>query len=413
MKIRWFLYTKGNIMLSKQQLQTLAHGKPLYIYDKKVLEAHCTRLKEIFSDFTILFSIKANPFVPLVTIMRENGLGSDSASKEEVKLSLEAGFNKDLIYYSTPGKKKTDIEAVLDSCTIIADSIHELKLINTVAREHQTKLGIGIRVNPHFGMMGGKGSVSKFGIDSAQLEHIDDLMKDLPNLTIQGIHIHLRSQVLDAHILGTYYKHCFDLAKNLEKHPSIEMKYINFGGGIGTVYHEKTEKPLNWDILTRILDDIKKDNKNTINAQLIVESGRFLTAQAGTFYTPIVDIKESQGTHFLVVENGLNGFLRPSIAHLIQTIAGNERAGYEPLYTGNDAFTISLVSQGNADKQRIKQKVTVVGSLCTSLDVIKDNVLLPKAQIGDYIAVSNAGSYGYSLSPLGFASHEKPSQIVR
>jgi len=411
MRFDGFSEYKGKIMLTKQQLQKIAPEKPLYVYDKEIIQQQCTRLKETFADFTILFSIKANPFSPLITSMRENGLGSDSASSEEVQRSLAAGFDKDTIYYSTPGKTKANIEAVLGSCHIVADSIHELQLINTVASEHHETIAVGIRVNPPFSIGEDKGSASKFGIDYAELEQIDDLMKDLPHISIQGIHIHLRSQILDAALLGKYYKNCFQLAKNLQKHPSIQMQYINFGGGIGTVYNTQTEKSLDLHELTHILNEIQEDNKQTIKAQFIVESGRFLTAQAGTFYTPIVDIKESHETHFLVVKNGLNGFLRPSLAHLIQTIAGTDIRGFEPLYTENDAFTVSLI-QETENTQRDKQKVTIVGSLCTSLDVIKDNVLLPKAHIGDYLAISNAGSYGYSLSPLLFASHEKPLEIL-
>lgn len=143
-----------------------------------------------------------------------------------------------------------------------------------------------------------------------------------------------------------------------------------------------------------------------INARLIIETGRFVVCEAGKYVTRIVDIKESRETKYLIVENGLNGFLRPSIAELLTayTPQGSKLQGCEPLFTSKDAFEFDILEK----EESFIEKVSIVGNLCTSADIMAKDVMIPKADIGDMLLVSNAGSYSYTLTPILFASHPLP-----
>lgn len=149
--------------------------------------------------------------------------------------------------------------------------------------------------------------------------------------------------------------------------------------------------------------------KDKINVRLIIETGRFVVCEAGQYVTRIVDIKESRGVKYLIVENGLNGFLRPSIAELLAAYAPQESKlqSCEPIFTVKDAFEFTILER----KKYFSEKVTIVGNLCTSADIMAKDILIPKADIGDILVVSKAGSYSYTLTPVLFASHSLPLQF--
>ena len=181
---------------------------------------------------------------------------------------------------------------------------------------------------------------------------------------------------------------------------------MNFGSGIGTVYDPEKDSPADLKKLAVMTSAITAENSRGLNVRMLIETGPFVVCNAGTYYTPIVDIKESWGRKFLIVENGMNGFLRPAIANLLQKAAdGRALPGQEPLCTGEHECAIQVLNTSNE-----KERVSLVGNHCTALDVLAENIELNKAKIGDLIAVTNAGSYANSLSPLLFSSHTPPSQ---
>lgn len=186
---------------------------------------------------------------------------------------------------------------------------------------------------------------------------------------------------------------------------NVNIEFINFGSGIGALYRETQDKPVDLEKLNNMISEIAEENCVVLNAKLLIETGRFITCNAGKYYTPIVDIKESLGQKYLIVENAMNGFMRPAIANLIYKAAGEILTGYEPLYTCQDEFSVQVLNESVE-----KEKVNIVGNLCTALDVIRENTEVNHAQIGDIIEITNAGSYAYSLSPLLFSSHKIPKQ---
>ena len=188
-----------------------------------------------------------------------------------------------------------------------------------------------------------------------------------------------------------------------------ELEFINFGGGLGIVYSLLNDTTLDIKLLSDESKNLFQRFKDRLNVRLLIETGRFVICEAGQYVTHIVDKKESRGTKYLIVENALNGFFRPSIAELIAAYAPqkNKLPGSEPLFTSRDAFEFSILNKKDASSE----KVSIVGNLCTSTDIMAKDIMLPKADIGDILVVSKAGSYAYSLSPLLFASQPLPLQF--
>lgn len=384
------------------------YKRPFYIYDEDIIGEQIQKLKDNFPEFEFLYSIKTNPNENIVKFIAQNGIGSDAASKNEVLKSVEANIPKEKIIYSSAGKTKSDIEATYDKCIITADSYHELEVINQVAKEHDKVLRVGLRINPDYSMDFDSAVSSKFGVDEESLLEHRDFINSLKNVKICGIHVHLRSQVLDYEVLYNYYKDIFDLAVFCVCEMGFDMDYINFGGGLGIAYSDRNEE-LKIDFLGQKCRELVREFKTKLNCRLIIESGRFIICRAGTYVTYVIDKKVSRGVNYLIVANGYNGFHKPSLAELVVSYSQEPRENLkatEPIFTAYDANQLDILNE--ADE---KELVTVCGNLCTAADLLGKNLELPKAEIGDIVTVSNAGSYGFTLSPILFSSHEIPYEI--
>ncbi len=379
-----------------------------FLYDKRTIDYKMRELTSNLKNFEFLYSIKANPFEPVVKHILNNGFGADAASSSEVKSAIKLGAKKENIFYSSPGKTERDIEETIDKCTIIADSYTELKLLNNIASKKKKTFSVGIRINPEFSMFDKKELSSKFGIDEETLCENIDLLRSFSNISISGIHVHLQSQILDADALASYYERIFNIALQLNISFGWNIEFINFGGGLGIPY-SINDKALNINQLNSLCSSILKKYEPLEHIRLIIETGRFIVCECGWYVTPIVDCKVSRRKKYLIVQNGLNGFMRPVFAQFLNNFSSGkiDKFSAEPLFTGIDAFDFEIL--GKNDKPF--ENVSIVGNLCTSTDVLVDNVLLPKASVGDYVVVSKAGSYGFSLSPLLFSSQLPPMQF--
>ena len=155
--------------------------------------------------------------------------------------------------------------------------------------------------------------------------------------------------------------------------------------------------------LGKLLTDIAADNLSRHKARLIIESGRHIVCSAGRYYMPVTDIKSSNGRRYIIIRGGLNGFMRPVTVSLF-----GDRSSADPIYTNPNSCGISVMGKAGGRYE----KVTVVGDLSTENDVIAENIMLPHVEIGDIIVLTNAGSYGFTLSPVDFSGFLPPAQLV-
>jgi len=196
----------------------------------------------------------------------------------------------------------------------------------------------------------------------------------------------------------------FLLVEKVQNTLSYKLKYVNMGSGMGVQY-SKSDVPLDLDRLKNLVkDNLSEFKKHNPDITIFIETGRYITAKSGFYIMKVLDKKVSYGTTYLILKNTLNGFIKPSVIKLVSKYEKENPVSWEPLFTSKDAFEI-LTFKEETDK---KEKVTLVGNLCTATDVIAEDIVLPSMNCGDIIVINNAGSYAAVLSPMQFSSQEKP-----
>ena len=401
--------SEGGIFMNRlaSAVRSLAQaGGSFYLYDESSIFRHIDLLKETFPQAQFLYSIKCNPNPHVIQSVCSRGLGADTASFGEVLAAEKAGLSPDQIYYSAPGKTSEDIRRAMSRSTLIADSTGELLRIQAAAGESGQILHAGVRINPDFSFGGGPGSSSKFGIDESQLY---EFLAETPlkNVVIGGIHVHLKSQELRSEVLAEYYRNMFHLAETFEEKTGFPLKFLNLGSGMGIPY-SPDDRPLDLEALKETTAELFAGfHASHPDTAILIETGRFAVGKSGYYVTRVLDRKISRGKTYLILENTLNGFLRPVLARLICRYSPDPSPeGCEPLFTCRDECGIMTFKEEPPSEQ-----VTLAGNLCTAADVIAEDILLPHLEPGDIIAVTNAGSYAAALTPFQFSSQEKPAEF--
>ena len=377
-----------------------------YLYEEAVILRNINRLKADFPGVSFLYSAKCNPYPKVLECVLAQGFGIDAASAAECVMGQRAGLEPNQILYSAPGKTLADIKAALPIATVIADSAGEVGRIQQAAAELGITVDIGLRVNPDFSYGTDSGAASKFGIDEAQIYAKLPEWKQLPNIRIVGIHTHLKSQELSVEVLKSYYQKMFRLAVSMREVFGI-LKFLNLGSGMGIPMRE-TEQPFDTAALgqeaQRLMTAFREKLPET---RVCIETGRYVSGTAGTYAARVVDKKISYGKTFVLLNNTLNGFARPSIVAMMQHFMGDGPiAGWEPIYTGNHTVQIIPLVE-----TRERETVTVAGNLCTGTDVVLADAELPRMEVGDVVAIPNAGAYAAVITPMQFASLKRPAQL--
>lgn len=393
------------MMLDRELILKLAEKyESFYLYDGRTVLDSIAALGSSFEGVRFLYSAKANPHPSVLRCIFDEGFGLDAASMGEVTMGVKLGLAPEDIYYSAPGKSMNDLDAALEKCVIIADSASELERIQYLAARHGVKAEAGVRINPNFTFDGEGGVSCKFGIDEDEaLKKLAEWDK-LKNLHICGIHVHSRSQELDTQRLCDYYGRMFELAVRCQKTLGRQLHFVNMGSGIGIPY-AATDSAVDLKKLGAHMNKLCKEYAAELpEARIFIETGRFVSGRAGVYVTHVNDVKTSLGKKYVILANTLNGFVRPSIAQMVER--ESDAAPCEPLYTGPDAFGFAPLTD-----ETETETVTVCGNLCTGADVIAQDTELPRLRTGDVFVITNAGSYAAVLTPMQFASLTPPVQI--
>lgn len=378
-----------------------------YLYDEAEILQSIQDLNHHFPNVKFLYSIKTNANPHVVNCILSNDFGVDAASVAEVFMGKLENVSQRDIQYSAPGKTKKNIEDTIDKCTIIADSLTEIRLIDSIAKSQNMIVKIGVRLNPDFSFDTLKGTPSKFGIDEEQFFESMCEISALTNIEIVGLHIHIKSQELDAMKLSNYYENILILAQKVQDMVGNPLEFINMGSGIGIPY-ELTDNKVDIKTLAERTQQLIKSFSQTLkDTQIFIETGRYVVGKSGVYVTKVLDKKKSYGKNYVILNNTLNGFIRPSIAQLITKYARDEKlVASEPLYTTKNPSQIIVLN-----KSETTETVDLVGNLCTTTDIVASNVELPCLEIGDIVIFTNAGSYAAVLSPMQFSSQIPPKEL--
>ena len=372
------------MMFDRELILKLAEKyESFYLYDGRTVLDSIAALGSSFEGVRFLYSAKANPHPSVLRCIFDEGFGLDAASMGEVSMGVKLGLAPEDIYYSAPGKSMNDLDAALEKCV---------------------KAEVGVRITPNFTFDGEGGVSCKFGIDEDEaLKKLAEWEK-LKNLHICGIHVHSRSQELDTQRLCDYYGRMFELAVRCQKTLGRQLHFVNMGSGIGIPY-AATDSAVDIKKLGAHMNKLCKEYAAELpEARIFIETGRFVSGRAGVYVTHVNDVKTSLGKKYVILANTLNGFVRPSIAQMVER--ASDAAPCEPLYTGPDAFGFAPLTD-----ETETETVTVCGNLCTGADVIAQDTELPRLRTGDVFVITNAGSYAAVLTPMQFASLTPPVQI--
>jgi len=382
------------------QIANRAGASPFYVYDKSVIQARIKHLKAMLPpDIRIHYAIKANPMPALVQFMSSHVDGFDLASQGEMNIALSTDMPSHKISFAGPGKQQKELNAaVAAGVTINLESNAELDRVMIAAENTGQRPQVAVRVNPDFELkssgMKMSGGPKQFGIDA---EITPAILKRLAALDVnfKGLHIFSGSQNLRPEAIIEAQQKTFELAIRLAEHAPAPIEKLNIGGGFGIPYFPG-EVALDissiGDHLSKSLPKVYEQLGKQCN--VIIELGRYLVGEAGLYVSKVIERKISRGKTYLITDGGLHHHLAAS-GNFGQIIRKNY-----PVVIGNKMNSSET------------EEVSVVGPLCTPLDILADNMVLAKADVGDWVVVYQSGAYGYSASPHHFLSHPHPTEIL-
>jgi diaminopimelate decarboxylase len=348
---------------------------PCYCYSacmikSAYLEFTQTKLKPL-----ICFALKANDNHHILKILAAMGAGADCVSMNEIKKALKAGITVEKIVFSGVGKSAKEIEfAILTQILQInVESLEELLLIDEIAQKLGKKPRIALRINPNINA-GTHSKITtgtkddKFGISSDVYLKVFELAGELKNVEIVGISMHIGSQITTKEP----FLQAFNFMKNtLLKLQSLghHIKSIDLGGGVGVSYQPHQQVFAIKDYMM-LIEEIFAD----VACDIIIEPGRAIIAKACVLLASVLYYKQTPHRNFLIIDAGMNNFLRPS------------------LYNAKH----QIIPVTIADEELVK--VDIVGAVCESSDVFLQDELMPKLKRNDLVAILDTGAYGMVMS---------------
>ena len=381
------------------QLAARVGSTPFYAYDRSLLKARIEHLRaHLPGEVKLHYAMKANPMPALVCFMAGLVDGLDVASGRELRVALDSGMDPREMSFAGPGKSDAELEqAVASGILLNIESPREIELLARAARKLNLPARVAVRVNPDFELkasgMKMAGGPKQFGVDA---ELVPELLADIgkAGLAFEGFHIFSGSQNLKHEAICEAQQKAFALAVELAKSSPAPIKSLNLGGGFGIPYFPG-DVPLDIAPIGENLRElVAKARSQLSQTQLVIELGRYLVGEAGIFVCRVVDRKISRGQVFLVCDGGLHHHLAAS-GNFGQVIRKNY-----PVVIGNRV-------QG-----KDRESASVVGPLCTPLDLLADRMDLAVAQAGDLAVVFQSGAYGLTASPADFLSHPHATEVL-
>ncbi len=397
-----FEVQNGELLIGGERLSNLAARvgqTPFYAYDRGLLKARVAQLRAALpSAVKLHYAMKANPMPAVVGFMAGLVDGIDVASAGELKVALDAGANPLEISFAGPGKRDAELrQAVASRVLINLESFREVPVLHAISQELGLPARVAVRVNPDFELKGSGmkmgGGPKQFGVDTEQMP---ELLAQIgrAGLAFEGFHLFAGSQNLRPDSICEAQQKSFDLAVRLAQDAPLPVKFLNLGGGFGIPYFPGEQRfdlgPVG-DNLAQLLQRAKTELPQ---AEFVIELGRYLVGEAGVYVARVVDRKVSRGQVYLVTDGGLHHHLSAS-GNFGQVVRKNY-----PVTIGNPADSAAT------------EIASVVGPLCTPLDLLADRMTLPVAQVGDLAVVFQSGAYGASASPHGFLGHPPCVEVL-
>jgi diaminopimelate decarboxylase len=376
------------------------YGEPFYVYDGEVIERQYNKVRAaVPAEVQVYYSMKANPNASIVAALGHLAQGAEISSLRELYVAQQAGFTPDRIIFVGPSKTEAEIrEAIARQIRcLIVESEHELLLADQIAGEMNCTIDVALRINPAFDAAGSKlkmgGSARQFGIDEEVIVDVFRKASLLQNARVIGIQVYLGTRILDYGVAWKNTRYVLELGRRLQEETGVEMRLIDFGGGLGIPYFTG-EHDFDIEQFGNEFRAYFAQYRETMpRTQFIMELGRYLVAESGVYVSRVQYVKKSRGQKFVLVTGGMN---HHQATTSIGTLVKNH-------------FPIEILNKMTAEKI---EDVSVCGPLCTPTDVLGKSVKMADVVPGDLIGILRSGAYGLTASPIKFLSHDQPMEIL-
>lgn len=407
----FFSYQNGSLSADDVSLGEVADmiGTPVYVYSASALQAPLRELQKGLKgiDHLICFAVKSNSNIAILKLLAEAGAGVDLVSGGELYRAQAAGVPGERIVFSGVGKTPGEIVSALQYkadggkegiLSFNVESLPELEMINAVANELGTVANVALRFNPdidaktHPYISTGL-KKNKFGMNRKEILQFAKAFRNEPahysGLKIEGISIHIGSQLLSLAPLKASFIKLRELVDELEEILPEPLRVLDLGGGIGINY--KTEKPFQISKYCALIHQyFGQKAKLKHPKRILLEPGRLISGNAGVLMTSVLYRKERKEKDFLVVDAAMNDLLRPS------------------LY-GSYHDIVPVTKSGAREKTK---KADVVGPVCETGDCLAtDRKLGAGLGSGDLLAILSAGAYGFTMSS-NYNSRPRPPEVL-
>ena len=372
-----FKYFKNKLFIESTSVLNILkkNNTPFYLYSEKQINENYSNFAKTFESIKplICFAAKANTNLPIMRMLGKLGSGADVVSGGELLKALKAGIKPNKIVFSGVGKTEEELKLAIRKKILLinVESESEAVLINKIGKKIKKIISIGFRINPnvdaktHKKISTGKAE-NKFGVSIENFSFFFKNIKKFKNLKIDAMSVHIGSQILS----DTPYKKTLDVLSKVIINLNIKLKYVDLGGGFGISYSKK-DKQINLNNYAKLVYDFKKK----LNCNIIFEPGRSLVGNAGILVSKIQYIKKGQNKSFIIIDAGMNDFMRAA------------------LYDANHEI-VPIVRTNKKSKAPIE----FVGPICETSCKFTKYKKYQKIKEGDFVAITDVGAYGASLS---------------
>ena len=370
-------YKGQNLFIDNTSIKRITKNNvtPFYVYSYKKIKDNFENFNNYFKKVRplVCFSIKSNSNVSILAELGKLGSGADVVSEGELLKALKARINPKKIVFSGVGKTDSELKLAIKKRVLLinVESESEALLINKISKKMNRVTSIGIRLNPNVDantlskISTGKLD-SKFGLLSKNFLRFCKSSQNLKNIKISAISVHIGSQITSI----VPYKRTLNAIRKIIKLSKINFDYIDLGGGFGIQYKNK-DKKINIKNYSSLVQKFQKETR----CKIIFEPGRYIVGNTGTLVSKIIFIKKNGNKYFIILNAGMNDFMRPA------------------LYNAKHEIIPVLKS-----KKRINGNIEFVGPICESTDTFLKYKNFPYIKEGEYIAITNVGAYGSTLS---------------
>ena len=375
---------------------------PLYVYDFDAIEERLVALRSlIHPQVKLFYAVKANSNLHLLAGLKPLVDGLDVSSGGEIKQALMAEYRGAALSFAGPGKTAGEIKLALDNdcASLSIESTDELHRVIRTCQKTGKKANISVRINPltpvkEFAVKMG-GMPSPFGIDEEHAAYsLDIINKNDEYLNFLGFHIYAGTQCLSIDGLTQNIANVLEVVERICHENDLAPARINFGGGLGIPYFS-SDADFDVKEFARFVNSAvaQFDARMSQAVDYIIELGRYIVGPFGYYLSQVLALKETRGRKFVILDGGMHHNLPPS-GNFGQIISKN--------------YDIQNLSKLAA----AKEKVDIVGCLCTTLDRLANRIEIGSPEVGDVVAIKNSGAYGLTASPVFFLGHETPREIL-